>query len=457
MMYDTIAALATPPLTGAIGVIRLSGGNAVAIAGQVFVGKNGTPLDQFLSRQLHLGHIHDASGHVLDQALAVLFRGPHSYTGEDIVELHCHGSLPVLRETLRALYEAGARPALPGEFTQRAFLLGRMDLAQAEAVIDLITAQTVDAARNAVDQLGGGVGRAIHTAWSRLIDLCAHFRALVDYPEEDIPPLPAADMIASLRTDADTLNALGATFERGKNLREGIFCVLSGKPNVGKSSLLNALLGFDRAIVTEHPGTTRDTLVESVHMGGQWLRVADTAGLRDATHDKAESLGIDRASKAARDAALVFLVLDGSQPLDEQDWAIMNRAKAQPVIVLVNKDDLPRRIDLEEIQGVFPYVCPVSALTGQGMDTLDRIVGRVLQTGDISCDGTVLTNLRHAQAVAAAAAALEAATCALMEGVTPDVVLTELEAALSALEEITGRRVSEEIITKIFERFCVGK
>ena len=457
-MYDTIAALATPSASGAIGVIRLSGTDAVAVAGRVFESQQAIPLDKMPARMLCLGHIRDLSGRILDQVLAVVFPGPDSYTGEDVVELHCHGSLPVLSEILRILYEQGARPAEPGEYTKRAFLHGRMDLTQAEAVVDLISAQSADAARNAVGQLEGAVRREIELAWSRVTDLCAHFRAEVDYPEEDIPPLPEADVITVLREVGSTLRELESTYARGRTLREGVPCALIGKPNVGKSSLLNALLGYDRAIVTTQPGTTRDTLVESVNMGGQWLRVADTAGLRDTACDEAERLGIDRARDAAQSAGLVFLVMDGSCEMDAQDRAAMEQVQGLPVIVLVNKDDLPRRIDFGALEESFSHVCPVSAMTGQGLDALDAAIRQVIkQQGPLSYDGSVLTNLRHAETVARAAEATEEAARAVTQGVMPDVVLTELESALTALGEMTGRCISEEIISRVFERFCVGK
>lgn len=463
-MNDTIAALATPPLMGAIGVIRLSGGDAIEIAGKVISGKSGDALDSFPARQLCLGLVRDPSGDVLDEALAVVFPGPDSYTGDDVVELHCHGSPALLREVLRLLYAGGARPAQPGEFTRRAFLHGRMDLAQAEAVIDLISAETALAARNAAGQLGGALSRAIEEIWSSICDLCAHFQALVDYPEDDIPPLPTPDIIESLRRIGARLLGLASTYDRGKILREGVPCALIGKPNTGKSSLLNALLGYERAIVTAQPGTTRDTLVESLHMGGHWLRIADTAGLRNPSGDVAERMGIDRAREAARKAGLVLVVLDGSRSLDGKDGEALDMARGRATIVLLNKSDLPHHadVDIAAIEASFPEVCRVSALTGQGLDALDRMIGRVLDAGagagaGIHAGGTLLTNLRHAEAVTGAAEAVASAADALGAGFTADVVLTELESALSNLGEITGRDLSADIIDRVFSRFCVGK
>ncbi|MDR0671728.1 MAG: tRNA uridine-5-carboxymethylaminomethyl(34) synthesis GTPase MnmE [Oscillospiraceae bacterium] len=455
-MYDTIAAISTGPATGAIGIVRLSGAGAVAAAGRLFRADNGRALTDAPARHMTGGALCDLSGRVLDRILAVVFRAPESYTGEDMVELHCHGALPVLREALRTLYELGVRPARPGEFTKRAFLRGRMDLAQAEAVIDLITAQTADAARNAAGQIGGAISREIEAVYALATHLCAQFRAEVDFPDEDVPPLPLAEAAASLRAAAGRLTALADTYERGRILREGVRCAIIGRPNVGKSSLLNALLGFDRAIVTDRPGTTRDTLEESVHLGGLWLRVSDTAGLREAS-DEIERLGVARARLAAQSAQLLFLVLDGSLPITDEDRAVMDQARGLPAIVVVNKSDLPERIEMDVLEAAFLHICRVCAVSGDGLTQLDSLVRRLFDAGAPPCDGGLLTNARHAEAVARAADALASAADALAGGVTPDIVLTELEAGLDALGEITGRRISEDIIHRVFERFCVGK
>lgn len=455
-MYDTIAAIATGPVSAAVGIVRLSGSGAVEAADRLFSAADGRPLRDTLPRYMTRGALVDLSGRTLDQVLAVVFRGPESYTGEDCVEIHCHGSPPVLREALRLLYTLGVRPAKPGEFTKRAFLHGRMDLTQAEAVIDLISAQTEDAAKNAAGQLGGAVSHAIDGAYTLVTELCAHFHAEVDYPEEDIEPQRAPELIDGLRRAAGSLAALEATYARGKILREGVRCAVIGRPNVGKSSLLNALLGYERAIVAARPGTTRDTLEESVSLGGVWLRVTDTAGLR-ATEDEVESLGVLRARAAAHEAGLLFLVLDGSEALTREDRAVLDATYSAPVIVVVNKADKPLKVDMAALEAAFLHVCPVSALTGAGLENLDSVVRRIFESGTAVYDGGVLTNLRHAEAVARAAAALEAAAAALETGVTADAVLGELELALDSLGEITGRHISEDIMTRVFERFCVGK
>ena len=463
-MEDTIAALATPPQRGAVGVIRISGRDAIPIAGRLFVGKGGGSLDSMPARRLSLGSIYDEAGIVLDQALAVVFRAPDSYTGEDVVELHCHGSPAVLGEILRLLYAGGAAPPEPGEFTRRAFLNGRMDLTQAEAVADLISAETTAAARMAAAQLGGSLGRAVGRVVESITDLCAHFWALVDYPEDDVPALPESHIAETMKDCADRLRMLRATYDRGRLLQSGVPCAIIGKPNTGKSSLLNAMLGFERAIVTEQAGTTRDTICETIKVGGHWLRIFDTAGLRrgslgdSASLGEAERIGIERTRAAAADAHLLLVVLDASRELDTLDTAVLDLAAGREAIVLLNKDDLPRRLDRAALPEGFPRVCSVSALTGHGLDMLEGMISEILGAeGDPAWEGGILTNVRQTEAVSRALKALESAAAALVGGITADVVLTELEASLSALGELTGANIQEDTINRVFERFCIGK
>ncbi len=455
-MYDTIAALATPPMQGAIGIIRLSGDRAISIAAQVFAAHDGLDLSDFASRCLVRGQLIDGAGRTLDSAMAVVFRAPGSYTGEDVVEFHCHGSPALLSEALRVIYDNGARPARPGEFTKRAFLHGRMDLTQAEAVVDLVSAETADAARHAAGQVEGVMSAALGRSYDALTALCARFHAAVDFPDDAIEPDTRADMAAALRAVAGELTALHGTYERGRILREGVRVAILGRPNVGKSSLLNALLGYERAIVTALPGTTRDTLTESAHLGGVWLKLTDTAGLRE-TPDEIERQGVARARDAAKNAGLIFLVIDGSQELTDDDRAVMDLARGVPSIVLLNKSDLPRRADLDLLEAAFLYVCPVSAKTGAGLDALSSMVRRMFETNALPYDGGVLTNLRHAEAVLRASKSAALSAGALEAGLTPDAALMDAEQALEALGEITGKLISEEIIKTIFDRFCVGK
>ncbi|MCD8051538.1 MAG: tRNA uridine-5-carboxymethylaminomethyl(34) synthesis GTPase MnmE [Clostridiales bacterium] len=451
---DTIAAIATAPGRGAIGILRISGPEAVDVLDRVFTPRGKTPLRVRQPGTLIYGDLRDGSGALIDRCLATFSVAPHSYTGEDTAELQCHGSAAALRAGLEALFQAGARQAGPGEFTQRAFLNGKLDLVQAEAVIDLIDAETDQAAKNAAGQLTGTMSRRINEIYDQLVDLMAHFHAVLDYPDEDIDPFESREISQYAASAAADLAALEATYRRGRQLTEGVATAIVGAPNAGKSSLLNALLGYERAIVTDIPGTTRDTVEEKAQLGGVLLRLIDTAGLRD-TADAVERLGVARSRAALERAELALVVLDGSRPLDDQDRAALAAANAaERVLVLVNKSDLPRQIDLSELSG---YEClPVSAKTQAGLPELERRVGELFaQNGAPS--GQLLTNARQAEAVGRAAQRLRGVQSALDAGMPPDAVLADVEDALDALGQVTGRQVSEDITDRIFSRFCVGK
>lgn len=453
-MSDVIAAIATGRVPCAIGILRLSGPGCAEAAGRVFTLRGGMPLAQAPNRKLMLGTLRDRQGRVIDEALAVYTRAPHSYTGEDTVELQCHGSPAMLAAGLEALLAAGARQALPGEFTKRAFLNGQLDLTQAEAVIDLIDAETAEAAANAAGQLGGALLRRIDPVYNDLRDLCSHFHAVLDYPDEDIEDFGRDELAQTLRRAAEAVSALLSTYERGKILRQGVRTVLLGRPNAGKSSLFNALAGFDRVIVTEIAGTTRDTVEEPVKVGGVLLRLTDTAGIREAG-DRIEAMGVERSKRAAREAQLAIFVCDGSRPLDAEDERAMQAALDAPEhIAVINKSDLPLCISPKELP--FDTVLTLSAATGEGLDALTREIARRF-AADTRCDGSLLTNPRQFGALSRAQDALARAEQALLAGVTPDAVLTDVELAMQALGEITGRTVREDITNRIFERFCVGK
>ena len=455
-MSEPIAAIATNPVPSAIGIVRLSGDGALSLADRVFRPADGRPLSAHTGRHLVYGGVLDAQEQVIDYALAVTFPGPRSYTGEDSAEFQCHGSPVVLQELLRALFALGARQARAGEFTRRAFLNGRMDLMQAESVADLIDAETHQAARNAVGQLDGVLSRRVAGIYDTLMDIVSRFYAVVDYPDEDIAPLEEAEITAALQSAGQQLSELAATFDRGRLLKNGLPTVILGRPNVGKSSLLNALLGYDRAIVTDVAGTTRDTVEEKVQVGGLLLRLIDTAGIRP-TDDLVEQIGVERAKEAAERAALALVVLDASAPLSAEDEAALTAAaKAEKTLIVLNKSDLPRALTPDTLPPWAGSAVSVSAKDGSGIRALEEAVAALFPAG-APAQGQILTNPRQADAVRRAAQAVEGALAALGQGLTPDAVLSDAEAALSALGELNGKELREDLVSTIFSRFCVGK
>ncbi len=466
---DTIAAIAAGGgAPSAIGVVRISGPDCFAACGRVF--RSARPFGELEARRMVLGEFLDREGRVLDRGLAVRFPGPRSYTGEDSAEFHCHGSPVVLREVLAALFAAGARQAGPGEFTKRAFLNGRLDLTQAEAVIDLIDAETAAAARNAAAQLDGGLRRALEPIQEALLDITSRFYAVVDYPDEDIQDAGPEEIAAALRQAEGALTALLSTCKRGKVLKRGVRTAIVGLPNAGKSSLLNALAGYERAIVTDIPGTTRDTVEESVLCGGVLLRLIDTAGLRE-TEDAVEKLGVERSRRAMEEAELILLVRDGAVevcPENKGHWeaeaVLLNQVArtGKPWLCVESKCDLtgPHAFSIGLIQkdANNPAACLcVSSVTGYGLDKLENAVAALFPAGDPGEAGSLLTDQRQEEAADRARAAVRRALEALENGLTPDAVLTDAEEALDAIGELTGRTAKEEIVERIFSRFCVGK
>lgn len=455
-MSDLIAAIATGASLTAIGVIRLSGEGAIAAVDRVFCANSGKPLSKTADRKLVLGKLHDCEGCVIDECLVTVSRAPNSYTGEETAELQCHGSPLVLRLALESLFAQGARQALAGEFTKRAFLNGRMDLMGAEAVVDLINSETAAAAKNAVGQLSGALSRRIEQVYGSIADLLAHFQAVVDYPDEDIEPTELDADLRTLRQAEAELQKLQDSFKNGRTMNSGLPTAILGRPNAGKSSLLNALLGYERAIVTDIPGTTRDTISERATLGDVLLRLTDTAGLRE-TADKVEALGVERSREAMRAAELIFVLCDSSVPFTEEDAALLAEARtAAPTVLVWTKSDLPAAPVSPLLPEKLPVEVRLSAVTGDGFDALREAVAALFPPAAVPA-GEILTNARQVDAVARARESVAAACAALEIGVAPDAALSEAEAALSALGELTGRTVRSDVTDRIFSRFCVGK
>jgi tRNA modification GTPase len=465
-LNDTICAIATPLGEGGIGIVRLSGEKAVDVAAGLVVLRSGIPLASAAGHALHHADIldpADSTGRApLDEALVAIMRGPKSYTGEDIVELQCHGGMVILRTVCEMLVRAGARLAEPGEFTKRAFLNGRLDLAQAEAVLDTIRAKTAGSLRIAQEQLRGSLSHEIDAVREALIGLLAQVEAGIDFVEEDIAFIPTAELTAGLQRAQATIGRLLAHSREGRILRDGVTAAIIGRPNVGKSSLLNALLKTDRAIVTAIPGTTRDVLEEVLNIRGIPVRLLDTAGIRD-TADPVEQEGVRRSRAAQEQADLVLIVLDGSAPLTEEDQSLLREVcshEDQKRLVVVNKTDLPIRLDpaLLPSNGPDCAIVKISAKTGDGLDDLRDRIRTLLLSPDFETRETVLvTHLRHQTALQQTRDSLAAALSSSDAKAAGELIAVDLRAAIDALGEITGAVSTDDILDRIFREFCIGK
>jgi tRNA modification GTPase len=454
---DTIAAIATPPGEGGIAVIRMSGVGAENIATKIFARaqrKNGN----LKSHRLYHGEIRDPqSNRMLDEVLLTIMRKPRSYTGEDVVEIHCHGGAFLVRQILALALSLGARHAEPGEFTKRAFLNGKMDLSQAEAVLDLIRARTEKAAELAYSQAGGELSKWIHDLREELLDILVQVEAAIDFPDEEIDLLKRRDVIDKVDRLKNKIHEIIGTYEWGRLFRDGARVCICGRPNVGKSSLLNALLGEERVIVTPVPGTTRDVVEETVNLDGLPAVLWDTAGIRE-TDDQIERIGVDLSRQYLEKADAAIVVLDGSAALTVEDEALLRSAEAKSLLIVVNKHDLPQALRVEglmQFSGTKP-IALVSAKSGEGIEELKRKLREIVLDKEIE-PRIVLTNLRHRNALARAEQALKHAITALDEGFACEFVAVDLNGASEALEEIIGAVTNENILERIFINFCIGK
>jgi tRNA modification GTPase len=455
---DTIAALSTPPGRGAIGVVRISGPDALTILRQMTSSESTQvePTPNFMTLR---GISDPFTGATLDQALVCFFKGPHSFTGEDVVEFHCHGSPVLLRRVLDTILRLDVRMANPGEFSLRAVMNGRMQLTEAEAIRDLIDAQTDAAAQQATRQLNGEISHRLQPVKDQLLKIIVRLESSLEFVEDDLPQLEQAEMqqaLVGLRSD---LRSLAQTFARGKLLHEGLTVALVGRPNAGKSSLFNRLLGHERAIVTEVPGTTRDTISELTGLDGIPVTVIDTAGMR-ATTDQVESLGVERTKRAAADADLLIVVVDGSQPLTEEDQLVLRNASQQRYIVAINKSDLPgfssEGVFLNAVEGQGLAVT-VSALTEYGLSELRAAMIKPFVNGNSASEGLMITNARHHDLLLRTIDAIAESEKLLAKHASEEIVLVGLHNALKFLGEITGDTTTEQILGQIFSTFCIGK
>lgn len=456
MLSNVIAAISTPPAPAGLGVIRISGKEAIDVAARVFrPAAKAAALKETPGYTALYGHVFDKDGDI-DECVALVFREPHSYTGENVVELSCHGGIYLLQRALRAVLDAGASPAEAGEFTKRAFLNGKMDLTKAESVMDLISANGKLAAKTALAAREGSLYRRLETVKQMLLAVSAHLSAFVDYPDDDIPELRPEELLKVLNQSEEILSRLLSTYDAGRIVREGIDTVIVGRPNVGKSTLMNLLTGCERSIVTPIAGTTRDVVEETIRLGDIVLRLADTAGLH-MTEDEVESIGVKRAWARLKSAALILAVYDGSQPLTEDDRELAEYSSKQPSIAIMNKSDLGLKINEQYIKSIYKHTVIVSAQTGEGLDELEKAVGEIAGIEKLSPGEPILANERQRTCAKRCEECLTEAIGALKSGMTLDAVGVSIDGALSAILELTGERATEAVVNEVFARFCVGK
>ncbi len=452
---STIAAISTAQGEGGIGVIRVSGDGAIEIADKVFKNINNKKIKDMKGYTAAFGSI-VFEGEKLDEAVALVFRAPHSYTGEDVVELSCHGGMYITKQVLRAVLEAGAVPAEAGEFTKRAFLNGKLDLTEAEAVIDIISAKSKSAARSAICVKEGALRKKITEVKDDLLSLTAHLSAWADYPEEDIAEVSEEDILVTCEKAELTLKRLLDTYDSGQAVKQGIDTVIAGRPNVGKSTLMNLLSGTEKSIVTDIPGTTRDVVEDTVLAGDVILRLSDTAGLRD-TDDAVEKIGVDRARKKLSQCGLLLAVFDNSRELDSDDLELIEMSREVPTVAIINKTDLQAKLDINKIKSDISNIVYVSAANGEGREDIINAVEKIAGTQNLNPSEGILSNERQRSNVYNALNSVREAKAAVETGMTFDAVTVSLEDAISELLEMTGEKTSDEVIDRVFHNFCVGK
>ncbi|MDD4320878.1 MAG: tRNA uridine-5-carboxymethylaminomethyl(34) synthesis GTPase MnmE [Acidaminococcaceae bacterium] len=458
-MEDTISAVATALGEGAVGIIRISGPRSLEIADKIFITPKGRLLGSYGSRHMVYGNIKDIKENIVDEVLGVFMPGPHSYTGEDVVEIQCHGGIQSLQTILRLTFAMGARPAEPGEFTKRAFLNGRMDLAQAEAVMNIIKARSQEALKLALRQQKGQLSDEIRHIRGELKDVIVHLEAIIDYPEEDIEELTFKEVQDCIFIGLNAVNNLLAKAHTGKIMREGLLTAIVGRPNVGKSSLLNCLLKEERAIVSEVPGTTRDVIQEQMLIEGVPLILTDTAGIHK-TEDFVESIGVEKTKAILADAELAIVVLDGSEQLRMEDKEILSSIEGREHVIIVNKGDLPCLVDMKALEAKFgpQNILTLSVKTAQGVEEFVQWLKNFVYGAEGSVEkGVFVQNARHEQLLLATKKSLKDALHATEKQIPYDCIVIDLRNAIDNLGAITGETVQDEIINEIFARFCLGK
>ncbi|MBQ3005944.1 MAG: tRNA uridine-5-carboxymethylaminomethyl(34) synthesis GTPase MnmE [Clostridia bacterium] len=455
MDNKTIAAIATPNAPGGIGVIRISGENALKVAEKIFRPVSGNMISESKGYRAHFGDVY-YNNEKIDEAVCLVFRAPASYTGEDVAEISCHGGLYITKQVLRAALDAGAQPAEAGEFTKRAFLNGKIDLAAAESVMSLIGASGKQAASAALNTLDGNLSREIRGVADSIIAICASLAAWVDYPDEDIEDTDAGDMLPVFENAKNSLEEIIRRYDCGRAVTDGIDAVIVGKPNVGKSTLMNMLTGFERSIVTDIAGTTRDVVEERIVLGEIIMRVADTAGIRE-TENVVENIGVNLAKRRLERAELVLAVFDGSEPLTADDLDIIAQCDSKRAVALLNKSDLPLAADRKIIENSFTHCVELSASTGEGRGELEMAVREIFKTNEFNPNAACLTSERQRQCCVNALASIEEAISAINLGVTLDAVNVCADCAIDALLQLTGEKATSAVIDEVFSRFCVGK